>query len=141
MLMTDTLLLIDDNAVQAATRQTILRRAGYFVIAALNPRRALEQFRAGEFLDDIRLVITDHLMPGMNGAEFVRELRKTRPKLPVLVISGMEEAESEYEGMNVLFRLKPVLPENLLASVQSLIGVGRAEGTVVPRAVNDALLL
>ncbi len=141
MLMTDTLLLIDDNAVQAATRQTILRRAGYFVIAALNPRRALEQFRAGEFLDDIRLVITDHLMPGMNGAEFVRELRKTRPKLPVLVISGMEEAESEYEGMNVLFRLKPVLPENLLASVQSLIGVGRAEATVPSRAVNDALLL
>ena len=82
--MTANLLLIDDNAVQAATRQTILRRAGYFVIAALNPRRALEQFRAGEFLDDIRLVITDHLMPGMNGAEFVRELRKTRPKLPVL---------------------------------------------------------
>ena len=35
--MTDTLLLIDDNAVQAATRQTILKRAGYFVIAALNP--------------------------------------------------------------------------------------------------------
>jgi CheY-like chemotaxis protein len=141
MLMTDTLLLIDDNAVQAATRQTILRRAGYFVIAALNPRRALEQFRAGEFLDDIRLVITDHLMPGMSGAEFVRELRKTRPKLPVLVISGMEEAESEYEGMNVLFRLKPVLPENLLASVQSLIGVGRAETAVPSRAVNDALLL
>ena len=121
MLMTDTLLLIDDNAVQAATRQTILRRAGYFVIAALNPRRALEQFRAGEFLDDIRLVITDHLMPGMNGAEFVRELRKTRPKLPVLVISGMEEAESEYEGLNTHFRLKPLLPDNLLASVHRLV--------------------
>ncbi len=127
MLMTDTLLLIDDNAVQAATRQTILKRAGYFVIAALNPGRALEQFRTGEFLDDVRLVITDHIMPGMNGAEFVRELRKTRPKLPVLVISGMEEAETEYEGMNVLFRLKPVLPENLLASVQSLIGIGQTE--------------
>ncbi|HEY6375903.1 MAG TPA: response regulator [Edaphobacter sp.] len=127
MLMTDTLLLIDDNAVQAATRQTILKRAGYFVIAALNPGRALEQFRTGEFLDDVRLVITDHIMPGMNGAEFVRELRKTRPKLPVLVISGMEEAEMEYEGMNVLFRLKPLLPENLLASVKSLIGMGQTE--------------
>ena len=82
-------------------------------------------------------------MPGMSGAEFVRELRKTRPKLPVLVISGMEEAESEYEGMNVLFRLKPLLPENLLASVQSLIGVGRAEAEprTVTVAVNDALLL
>ena len=38
--MTATILLIDDNAVQAATRQTILKRAGYFVIAALNPARA-----------------------------------------------------------------------------------------------------
>ena len=138
--MTDTLLLIDDNAVQAATRQTILKRAGYFVIAALNPGRALEQFRNGECLDDVQLVITDHVMPGMNGSEFVRELRKTRPKLPVLVISGMEEAESEYEGMNVLFRLKPLLPESLLASVQSLIQVGRIE-TAAVGAVNDALLL
>jgi CheY-like chemotaxis protein len=141
MLMTDTLLLIDDNAVQAATRQTILKRAGYFVIAALNPSRALEQFKAGEFLNDIRLVITDHFMPGMSGAEFVRELRKTRPELPVLVISGMEEAEAEYEGMNVLFRLKPVLPENLLASVQSLLGVDHAKASPSVRAVNDALLL
>ena len=43
------ILLIDDNAVQAATRQTILKRAGYFVIAVLSPERALEQFRNNEF--------------------------------------------------------------------------------------------
>src|SRR5580692_4245625 len=78
--MTANLLLIDDNAVQAATRQTILRRAGYFVIAALNPVRALEQFQGGEFPEDIGLVITDHLMPGMSGSEFVRALRKTHPQ-------------------------------------------------------------
>ena len=66
------ILLIDDNAVQAATRQTILRRAGYYVIAVLNPMRALEQFRGEEFPARIRLVITDHLMPGMTGSEFVR---------------------------------------------------------------------
>src|ERR1700743_640371 len=90
------LLLIDDNAVQAATRQTILRRAGYFVIAALNPSRALEQFRDHDFPAPIQLVITDHLMPGMSGAEFVRRLRKTHPALPVLVISGMVDAEQEY---------------------------------------------
>jgi CheY-like chemotaxis protein len=125
--MSDTLLLIDDNAIQAATRQTILKRAGYFVIAALNPQRALEQFRTGEFPASVQLVITDHIMPGMNGADFVRELRKTFPKLPVLVISGMEEAEAEYEGMNVLFRLKPLLPDHLLASVQSLIRAREAE--------------
>ena len=115
------ILLIDDNAVQAATRQTILKRAGYFVIAALNPVRALEQFRADEFPAPIELVITDHLMPGMTGAEFVRELRKSHAATPVLVISGLEEAEQEYAGLDVLFRMKPLLPDNLLASVHRLI--------------------
>ena len=38
-------LLIDDNAIQAATRQAILRRAGYSVVAALNPLRAIEQLQ------------------------------------------------------------------------------------------------
>ena len=117
--MTANLLLIDDNAVQAATRQTILRRAGYFVIAALNPARALEQIQSGEFPEEIRLVITDHLMPGMSGADFVRALRKTHPTLPVLVISGLEEAEQEYAGLDVTFRMKPLLPDNLLETCEA----------------------
>ena len=119
--MIPTVLLIDDNSIQAATRQTILKRAGYFVIAALNSRRALEQIQNGEFPEDIHLVITDHLMPEMSGAVFVRELRVTHPDLPILVISGLEEAEDEYVGLGVQFRLKPLLPDNLLASVHSLL--------------------
>ena len=115
------ILLIDDNAVQAATRQTILKRAGYFVIAVLNPVRALEQFRANDFPAEIKLVITDHLMPGMTGSDFVRALRETHKQLPVLVISGLEEAEDEYVGMDVQFRMKPLLPDQLLASVHGLV--------------------
>jgi DNA-binding NtrC family response regulator len=122
--MTANLLLIDDNAVQAATRQTILKRAGHFVIAALNPARALEQFQRGEFPAEINLVITDHLMPGMSGSEFVRVLRKTHPRLPVLVISGLEEAEQEYKGLDVTFRMKPLLPDRLLETVDRLVEEG-----------------
>jgi len=125
--MTAAVLLIDDNAVQAATRQTILRRAGYFVLAVLNPRRALEQLQNGEFPGEIGLIITDHMMPEMSGAEFVQELRSTHPSLPVMVISGLEEAEPEYEGLNVLFRLKPLLPDNLLTSVRGLMKVSEAK--------------
>ncbi len=125
--MTSAILLIDDNAVQAATRQTILKRAGYFVIAVLSPQRALEQLQNHEFPAEIKLVITDHLMPGMMGAEFVRELRKTEPGMPVLVISGLEEAEDEYEGLDVLFRMKPLLPDHLLASVHRLMTQGQAQ--------------
>lgn len=119
--MQATILLIDDNPVQAATRQTILKRAGYFVIAALSPERALEQFRSDEFPAVIDLVVTDHIMPGMTGAEFVRHLRSFQPNTPVLVISGMAEAEAEYEDLGVLFRLKPLLPDNLLACVHRLV--------------------
>lgn len=116
-----TVLLIDDNAIQAATRQTILRRAGYFVIAALNPVRALEQFQRREFPSEISVVITDHVMPCMNGAEFVRELRKLQPDLPVMVISGLEEAEPEYDGLDVLFLLKPLSPDLLLSHLRHVL--------------------
>lgn len=119
--MTSAILLLDDNAIQAATRQTILKRAGYFVIAALNPARALEQFQKDEFPEQIGLVLTDHVMPGMSGAQFVEELRKIRPTLPVLVISGLEEAETEYAGLNVVFKLKPLLPDLLLKIVHDLL--------------------
>jgi CheY-like chemotaxis protein len=119
--MPHTLLLIDDNAIQAATRQTILKRAGYVVFAVLSPERALEQLRNHDYPDPIDLVITDHLMPGMNGAEFVVRLREFSPDLPVLVISGLAEAEDEYQGLGVDFRLKPLLPENLLSTVHALI--------------------
>lgn len=130
--MAETLLLIDDNAVQAITRQTILKRAGYFVIAALNPQRVLEQFRKNEFPLDIHLVITDHIMPEMNGADFVRELRKIRPKLPVLVISGMQEAQEQYEGLGVEFRVKPLMPDSLLASVHQLVRSNSGDAILAP---------
>ena len=130
--MPATILLIDDNAVQAATRQTILKRAGYFVIAALSPTRALDQISGGEFPAEIGLVITDHVMPGMNGADFVKALRKTNPTIPVLVISGLDEAEEEYVGLNVTFRMKPLLPDRLLETVRSLVDWGEAGSTALP---------
>jgi CheY-like chemotaxis protein len=118
---TPVVLLIDDNAIQATIRQAVLRRAGYFVIAALDPARALDQFQNDKFPATIDAVITDHIMPGMNGAEFVRELRKTHPDLPAMVISGLDEAECQYAGMQVRFLLKPLMPDLLLANLRDLL--------------------
>ncbi|MBS1799432.1 MAG: response regulator [Acidobacteria bacterium] len=115
------ILLVDDNAVQAAIRQTILRRSGYFVITALNPARALEQLRNGDFPAEVQLVVTDHIMPGMSGKEFVQQIRRFHPRIPILVISGMEEAVEEYRGLNVEFRVKPLPPERLLECVHELV--------------------
>ena len=60
-------------------------------------------------------------MPGMNGAEFIRELRKTRHELPVMVISGLDDAEYEYAGMNVRFLVKPLMPDLLLSNLRDLL--------------------
>jgi DNA-binding response OmpR family regulator len=66
-------------------------------------------------------------MPGMSGADFVQALRTTHPTMPVLVISGLEEAELEYEGLNVTFRMKPLLPDHLLETVKQLVGEDGSE--------------
>lgn len=120
--MSGTILLIDDNAIQAATRQAILKRAGHSVVTASDPGQVLQQLENEIFADNLALIITDHIMPTMNGSEFVRHLRERHLELPVMVISGLDEAEPEYEGLNVLFRPKPLHPDNLLASVEKLLG-------------------
>ncbi|HZY62760.1 MAG TPA: response regulator [Edaphobacter sp.] len=123
--MSGTILLIDDNAIQAATRQAILRRAGHSVVTASDPAQVLQQVQNDAFSDNLALIITDHIMPAMNGSEFVRRLRERHLELPVMVISGLDDAEAEYEGLNVLFRLKPLHPDNLLASVEKLLGANK----------------
>lgn len=111
------LLLIDDNALQLSVRETVLRNAGFSVAVATTAESALATLRI--LGDRISLVITDHIMPGRNGAEFVRELRKENDWVPVIVLSGLPEAESEYEGLNVVFRQKPVPPPELIALARS----------------------
>jgi DNA-binding response OmpR family regulator len=60
-------------------------------------------------------------MPGMSGTQFVSEIRKFAPNLPVLVISGMDEACEQYLGLNVEFRVKPLPPDNLIDCVRNLL--------------------
>ncbi len=123
---TKTILLVDDNAVQGTVRQAILTRLGCKVITALDPRGILEQLRSGDLPAEIHLVITDHIMPGMSGSSFVRAIRELRSGIPVLVVSGLEEAKAEYADLNVAFLVKPVQPEHLLECVRELVGVPAA---------------
>ncbi|HZZ40206.1 MAG TPA: response regulator [Acidobacteriaceae bacterium] len=111
------ILLVDDNCIQATTRKAILARSGRSVALASDGRQALEFLQESS----VGLVITDHLMPGMNGPEFVAQLRLSYPNLPVLVLSGLGEAEDEYRDLDVMFRVKPFPPEELLALVRSVL--------------------
>lgn len=118
--MAPTILLVDDNPVQAATRQAILTHSGNKVLVAADGSQALTLMEDSELAKNVRLVITDHLMPKISGPQFVAKLRQRFPNVAVLVLSGMPDAEAEYSGMNVLYRLKPIAPEELILLVRSL---------------------
>ena len=69
--------------------------------------------------DRIGVVVTDHLMPDCSGSELVRQIRASNDWLPVIVLSGLAEAESEYEGLEVVFRPKPLPPPELIELVRA----------------------
>jgi CheY-like chemotaxis protein len=119
--MTADILLVDDNAVQATTRRSIILRTGRTVALAGGALQALGLLEDAALRKSLGLIITDHCMPGMNGPEFVGKVRKMLPSIPVVVLSGFPDAEAEYEGLNVSFRVKPVAPDQLIALVESLL--------------------
>jgi DNA-binding response OmpR family regulator len=118
--MAANILLVDDDALQAATRKTILETAGHNVKVALNGQEALSFLNSDEGYA-VRIIITDHLMPVMNGPDFVRTLRKSGFMLPVLVLSGLADVDTQYDSLHVSVRVKPFPPSQLLAHVQYLL--------------------
>lgn len=113
-------LLLDDDAAQLCVRELVLRKGGMECHVATTARSALALLRSSSGRERIGVVITDHLMPGMDGVDFVRELRSFNREIPVIVISGLE-AEQEYAGLSVIFRTKPCEPEDLISLVRATL--------------------
>jgi CheY-like chemotaxis protein len=119
--MTADILLVDDNQIQAATRKAVLSAPDRSIVVAADALKALELLQDSELRGSLGLIVTDHWMPGMNGPEFVMKLRQLLPEIPVLVLSGFPDAEAEYQGQDVVFRLKPLAPEQLRSLVKSFL--------------------
>lgn len=115
------ILVIDDNPTQLSVRQAVLCGAGFTVVTAESAEQALEFLRDGNASSGLRIILTDHVLPGASGDAFVRDLRDFRPSVPVLVITGMDEAEPEYAGLGVTFLHKPCAAEELIAEVRRAI--------------------
>lgn len=80
-----TILCVDDNEQALAVRKFLLEtRGGYRVVAAACGRDAMEHFRRG----GIDLVLSDLVMPAMDGNELVRRMKEIAPEIPMILISG-----------------------------------------------------
>ena len=112
-----TVLLVDDEELVRASTSYMLAELGYRVIEAACGEEAMQQVANGEAFD---LLVTDHLMPGINGTDLARLVRASRPGIAILLVSGY----AEREGLDPeLPRLtKPFRKSELAASLAQLRG-------------------
>lgn len=117
------ILVVDDEKRIADTLTLILRSKNYVVTTAYNGLEAYESC----LMAAPRLVITDVVMPRMNGVELAIKLRAEMPDCLVLLFSGQAATadmlrEASDRGFQFELLAKPVHPEQLLAKVGGLIG-------------------
>jgi CheY-like chemotaxis protein len=114
-----TILCVDDEENQLVLRKLMLERAGYRVLTAESPAKAIELFRP----DVVDLVIVDYYLPGMNGLALARELLRQK-KLPVVVLSGYAELPGESIGTADVWITKGNASEELLTKLEELLSKG-----------------
>ncbi|MBV9624455.1 MAG: response regulator [Acidobacteria bacterium] len=114
-------LLIDDSPVQLHVREAVLRSAGFSVLTATSAEQAIKLLHDEAVSSGLRVIVTDHVLPGARGDSFVRELRSLRHTVPVVVVTGMHDAEPEYAGLEIIFLHKPCPPEHLILRIRQAI--------------------
>ena len=116
------ILLVEDQAEVRDTTTRILQQQGYTVLAADNGRQALQRYLSSP--QPIDLVLTDLIMPEMNGKDLAIELLTIDPDLPIIVWSGYHDQISEHDLMHCGIEhvlAKPVDWQQLGELIASLI--------------------
>ncbi|MBI3191642.1 MAG: response regulator [Pedosphaera parvula] len=85
----ETILVVDDEPSVRTIISGMLERSGYLPIVARDGAEALD--RLNDLGDAVRMLITDLMMPGMDGLELIRSVRTTWPGLPIIAMSGLGE--------------------------------------------------
>jgi len=111
-----TVLVVEDDAVIRRLLDLQLSRLGYAVTTAADGNEAIEQ-NAGRRVD---LLVTDIVMPGMDGPELASTMRAQNPELRVLFLSGYGSG-SAMKG-DIGFLQKPFSSDELAAAVGDLLG-------------------
>lgn len=129
------ILVVDDDQYLLDLLIETLKTIGYDAVGVSNASEALTYLK----LSDYRLVITDIRMPGMDGVEFAREVKKEHPRLPVIFITGVLGSSvlqlAEAEGyLSKPFRIGQM--EELIGNV-----IGHGPGQEIPKGEDNILVV
>jgi signal transduction histidine kinase/CheY-like chemotaxis protein len=119
---TGVVLVVDDEWLLRSSAARILEQCGFHTLQAANGREAVEVFRRAPAA--VHAVLLDMTMPELGGVETLRELRKFRADLPVVLTSGYDETEAtqRFSARELAgFLPKPYSAEELTASIQRAI--------------------
>ncbi len=119
---TERILLVEDDPAVRAVAQRGLTRFGYEVLAASSGEEAIRV--ADATTSPIHLVLTDIMMPGMNGVEVGRELLRRRPGIKVFYMSGYADKDLIRQGLlepGTIFLQKPFSPKELAERIRHVL--------------------
>jgi CheY-like chemotaxis protein len=111
-----TLLCVDDESVGLQVRQLILERQGYRVLTASAGAEGLDVFLE----HDVDAVVLDYLMPGMNGGSVASAMKKTKPEVPIILLSAYLTLPDSVIASVDAFIVKGDAPEILLTKIAEL---------------------
>jgi CheY-like chemotaxis protein len=114
------ILCVDDNEQILSVRKFLLETRGYRVLSATSAHEALEiiaSYAPGE----LSLLLTDLLMPQMDGVELIRRTRELQPGLPSLMVSGTVTSFERGSGADVFLPKGACSPVELLERVRVLV--------------------
>lgn len=117
-----TILLVDDDIIVREIAREMLTMQGYQVLEAPNGQEALQQM--ADAASPIHLLVTDIMMPGMNGRELAEQLLAKQPTLRVVFMSGYNEDELLRKGISsqsVTFVAKPFTINSLSSAVKGVL--------------------
>jgi len=123
----ETILIVDDEIHIVSMLNQILSKIGYKVLSATNSSKAIALCR--EYKETIDVVLSDIIMPDMNGVELISILRETRPQLKAIFMSGYTNSmATESAGMdkNTVFLQKPFTFEELAKKIREALDLKKA---------------
>jgi two-component system, cell cycle sensor histidine kinase and response regulator CckA len=115
-----TVLVVDDEAPVRAVERRVLEHLGYHVLEATDGTQLVDLLAGGARVD---LLIADLDMPVVRGDEMARRIRRSRPDLPVLYVTGHTDwlMDGRTLGKGEAFLAKPFSPDGLQEAVESLL--------------------
>jgi two-component system, cell cycle sensor histidine kinase and response regulator CckA len=127
-----TILLVEDDPDTRKVLSKVLERAGYTVIASNDGNAAFRLcLESGENID---LIVTDIVLPGINGIDLVELFQAQWPQIKAILLSGqIQRVVLQENNRNLPFLQKPVTPEALLEKIREVLneyGGGANEGSM-----------